>query len=297
MKKYLIDIYTFLILVFPYSVCQAMETLIRGAPAWVEEGWFFETMRNKFLSKHATMTSEDRDGRYKYSFDRIAPGSKVLDLGCGGGRLQLVLKDYDRSIRYLGVDFDKDLVEEAQASGRSVIRMDFSNLGDLESLLAREKPDVVYIMYAIDSIRIPEKIIEVVARHSKKIIFGGKNHGHYVQRLRFLFGMAPVTGQSLYEAYLLARAEQNGVFRNLRFAADNWPRDNHNYQRIWTHREYVATFEDLELDWEVVAYRGFRIGKHSKRMIFGSLRAVGIQYCLKPRRMTGEKQTKKPRDA
>lgn len=280
MKQLLVDAYTFFVTIIPYMACQAMEVFVRGRPLWQEDSWFIAATRKKFLAKHAKMSGGDRAKRYTNTLEYIEPGSKVLDLGCGGGRLQLVLREHSKTATYLGVDFDKDVVEEAQSSGRNVIKMDFSNLSDLENLLVKEKPDVVFIMYAIDYIPSPEKIIGLVSRHCKYVIFGGKNQGHYVQRLRFLFGLPPTTGQSMYEAYLLARQEQRGVLRNLRFAAKNWVRDNQRYLRVWSHREYVAAFEDLGLDWKVLAYRGFRVGKHHKYMIFGSLRAVGIQYCL-----------------
>ncbi len=284
MKARLIAVYTFLITIVPYSVCQILEMFVRGEAPWKEGNWFFANMRQKVLVKHGKISAEDRDRRYLHSLKYIKTGAKVVDLGSGGGRLQLVLQQHDPSIEYVGIDFDQDIVDEANASGLNVKHMDFSDVAALEKFLQEEKPDVVFLMYAIDFLTEPEKIIETITRNCDQLIFGGKNHGHYVQRFRFLFGMAPVTGESLYDAYLLARAEKKGIYSRVSFAARNWPRDHNQYLRIWTHREFVAMFEDFEMDWQVIAYRGFRIGSHYRRMFLGGLRAMGIQYCVTKRK-------------
>lgn len=44
--------------------------------------------------------------------EKIPPGAKVLDLGCGNGRLYQFLKD--KKINYLGLDFSQNLIAEAQ---------------------------------------------------------------------------------------------------------------------------------------------------------------------------------------
>jgi len=82
----------------------------------------------------------------------------------------------------------------------------------------------------------------------------------------------------------MARSEKKGFFNRIRFAIGEWPRDvNKSYPRIWTHKDYIAMFRDLGLDWELVAYRGFRIGNHYRRMFLGTLRAFGFQYILRRR--------------
>jgi SAM-dependent methyltransferase len=62
----------------------------------------------------------------------IAPGSRVLDAGCGQGRIGAAL--HDRGHRVVGVDIDEVLLEAARADhpGPDYVRADLTTL-DLES--------------------------------------------------------------------------------------------------------------------------------------------------------------------
>ncbi|MDD5749682.1 MAG: methyltransferase domain-containing protein [Patescibacteria group bacterium] len=44
----------------------------------------------------------------------IKPGFKLLDLGCGNGRLLKTLSELDFSFDYLGIDFSQGLIEQAK---------------------------------------------------------------------------------------------------------------------------------------------------------------------------------------
>ncbi len=180
------------------------------------------------------------------------------------------------------MDNDPDFVESGRENGLDVRLLDLNDEEGLKRVLEQEKPDVVFLMYVFYFVDNPERLIEIVSRYSEIVILGGKNHGHWVQRLRFLFGRAPVTGEPLYQAYVMAWAEEKGFFNRIQFAVREWPRDiNISYPRIWTHKDYVSLFGDLGLNWEVLNYRGFRIGTHHRRMFLGKLRAFAFQYALK----------------
>jgi len=281
MRKYVIKSYTFLLTIAPYIICQMVEIFARGVAPVGGGLWFYDKIRVKVLDKFGAVTGQDRDYRYKYSMRFVKSGSKVVDLGCGGGRLQKVLEIYDPTVCYIGVDNDQQFVDYAVKNGLDVRLLDLNDLEKVNVFLQHEKPDVVYLMYVFYFIQNSEKLVEVASRHCKTLILGGKNHGHWVQRLRLLFGRAPVLGEPLYQAYLLSRGEFRSLFKRIRFAVKNWPRDvSVSYPRIWTHKDYVAMFDDLGLEWQLIAFRGFRIGDHYRTMLFGTFRAFGFQYAL-----------------
>ena len=64
----------------------------------------------------------------KYLASLVPSGAKVLDVGCGNGRLLDLF--VDKNIQYLGVDFSESLIEEARAKypARSFVVMDAREL-------------------------------------------------------------------------------------------------------------------------------------------------------------------------
>jgi methionine biosynthesis protein MetW len=60
---------------------------------------------------------------------QVAPGSRVLDIGCGDGALMLALRDKDCDVR--GIEIDGACVERCVARGLSVVQGDADrDLGD-----------------------------------------------------------------------------------------------------------------------------------------------------------------------
>lgn len=66
--------------------------------------------------------------------ERIPSGARVLDAGCGNGRLLEVFKD--RKIEYLGVDFSPELIEKARQNypQAKFLTADILDLGSLEEV-------------------------------------------------------------------------------------------------------------------------------------------------------------------
>ncbi len=66
----------------------------------------------------------------------VAPGARVLDVGCGDGALMAALRD-ERGVDARGLEIDPDNVAAAMARGLSVVQ------GDAESDLA-DYPDASF---------------------------------------------------------------------------------------------------------------------------------------------------------
>lgn len=64
------------------------------------------------LASHFSYTRGTIWPELKEFSKQVTPGSKVLDLGCGNGRVFAVLKE--KNIDYLGFDFSEKLVSEAK---------------------------------------------------------------------------------------------------------------------------------------------------------------------------------------
>ena len=62
-------------------------------------------------------------GRNDYAaiLDLVKPGSKVLDLGCGGGQLLQLLREHKNVLGY-GVDLSPDLILDCIGKGLSVFQ-------------------------------------------------------------------------------------------------------------------------------------------------------------------------------
>ena len=63
--------------------------------------------------------------------DQIRPGSRVVDLGCGDGRLLAMLRD-EHGCSVQGVELDQESIEEAIGRGVAVIH------ADLDQRLSRD---------------------------------------------------------------------------------------------------------------------------------------------------------------
>jgi len=143
-KSILIAVYTFFISICPYLLSNLIEVFASGARADNDRSWFFERLRAKVLGKFSNVSNPDPDGRYKQCLPLIKPHSKVVDLGCGGGRLQKVLEKYDATVDYMGVDNDVDYVNAGRANGLDIRLLNLNDENGLVSFMSEEKPDIVF---------------------------------------------------------------------------------------------------------------------------------------------------------
>jgi methionine biosynthesis protein MetW len=127
---------------------------------------------------------------YAMIADLVAPGSRVLDLGCGEGELLAWLREFKR-VDARGVEIDGAKVQKAISRGVSVYQ------GDLESGL-RDYPDgsfdFVILSQTLQEMHRPIGVLQEMLRVGKHVVVSFPNFGHWTVRLSHLFsGRAPKT--------------------------------------------------------------------------------------------------------
>jgi methionine biosynthesis protein MetW len=128
----------------------------------------------------------------------IEPGSKVLDLGCGGGDLLYFLKKH-KQVEGTGIERVEVNVAQCIEKGLSVLQGDIN-----EEVL--DYPDntfdYVIVSQTLQQVYDPDKLIQSLLRIGKKGIVSFPNFSHWRVRLQLLgTGYAPITRQLPYEWY------------------------------------------------------------------------------------------------
>lgn len=120
----------------------------------------------------------------------IAPGSRVLDVGCGEGDLMAVLEQ-DSGCDARGIEIDPSCVERCVARGLSVVQ------GDADRDLA-DYPDKAFD-YAILSQTLqtsarPDRMLDQLLRVGRRAFVSFPNFAHWRTRTALMFGgRMPVT--------------------------------------------------------------------------------------------------------
>ena len=121
--------------------------------------------------------------------DWITPGSRVLDLGCGGGTLLAHLRD-NRQVSGYGLEIDQAKIVQAVEKDVNVIQTDLdAGLTEFES----NSFDYVVMSQTIQAVHYPECLLEEMLRVGREGIITFPNFGHWNCRLQLLFGHMPVT--------------------------------------------------------------------------------------------------------
>lgn len=128
----------------------------------------------------------------------IDQGSRVIDLGCGDGRLLATLRD-SHACRVTGVENDHRQVCKAIARGIAMVELDL-NAG-LE-LIPDDSFDVAVVSQTLQQVAKPLELLEELFRIAKRVLVVVPNFGHWRIRSQiFLTGRAPVTDSLPYEWY------------------------------------------------------------------------------------------------
>lgn len=130
------------------------------------------------------------DTRTLDTIARLVPqGSRVLDLGCGNGRLLAKLMR-ERGCRGYGIELDDAKVLACVRQGVNVLQR---NLEEGLSLFDNDSFDVVLQLDTLQNLRNTEAMLRETARIGRIGIVSFPNFAHWPNRLRVLQGRMPVT--------------------------------------------------------------------------------------------------------
>lgn len=130
--------------------------------------------------------------------DWIAPGSRVLDLGCGDGTLLAALRD-EKQVDGLGVEIDPDNLTYCMSRGLAVVEQDLNKgLANFGS----GSFDVVVMTNSLQTLRYPHRVIDEMLRVGKECIVTFPNFGHWQARWHLAVrGRMPVSRHLPYTWY------------------------------------------------------------------------------------------------
>jgi len=128
----------------------------------------------------------------------IAPGSRVLDLGCGDGVFLEFLRD-QRQVRGTGLELDQDYITAAISRGLNVVEQDMdeglANFPD-------QSFDTVVLALALQAVNFPDRVLEEMLRIGREGIVTFPNFGHWRCRLMLgIRGHMPVSSFMPYTWY------------------------------------------------------------------------------------------------
>jgi methionine biosynthesis protein MetW len=120
----------------------------------------------------------------------VAPGSRVLDIGCGDGELMAALRD-EKQVDARGLELDSGDVAGAVARGLSVVQ------GDADTDLA-DYPDNSFdyaiLSQTLQTTRAPDVVLEHLLRIGRHAFVSFPNFAHWRVRASLLWGgRMPVT--------------------------------------------------------------------------------------------------------
>jgi methionine biosynthesis protein MetW len=128
--------------------------------------------------------------------DMVAPGSRVLDVGCGDGDLLHILAQ-QKNVDARGIELSREGVAKAVARGLAVVQ------GDADTDLVDYPDDLfdyVILSQTLQATRNPRDVVERMLRIGRRAIVSFPNFGHWRMRAQLLFkGRMPRTDHLPFE--------------------------------------------------------------------------------------------------
>lgn len=130
--------------------------------------------------------------------EQIDPGSRVIDFGCGDGRLLERLRDHHKCT-VQGIELVSDQVVATIARGVPIIQAD---LDEGLSYIPDRAFDFAVLSQTLQQLRHPKEVMEEMLRVAQRALVVVPNFGHWRVRWQvFRQGRAPVTSSLPYEWY------------------------------------------------------------------------------------------------
>jgi methionine biosynthesis protein MetW len=141
------------------------------------------------MQKAVPLTGQQRADHLLIA-EMVAPGSRVLDVGCGDGALLKLLAD-TKGVDGRGIELSREKVNLCVTSGLSVIQ------GDADRDLS-DYPDQAFdyavLSLTIQATRDPKTVLANLMRIGRRAIVSFPNFGHWRIRAQLLFsGRMPMT--------------------------------------------------------------------------------------------------------
>jgi methionine biosynthesis protein MetW len=135
---------------------------------------------------------------YQVIENHVAPGARVLDVGCGDGDLlaQLI---HEKQVDGRGIDIDSGAARHCIARGIPVYNGDM-----LEgmAMFSDDSFDCVILSQTLQQTEKPARVVGEMLRVGRRAIISFPNFGHLAIRLRLLLtGRMPVTRDLPYSWY------------------------------------------------------------------------------------------------
>ncbi|MDQ2780643.1 MAG: methionine biosynthesis protein MetW [Pseudomonadota bacterium] len=127
----------------------------------------------------------------------VPEGSRVLDLGCGDGRLLAHLRDHKSCSGY-GIEISDANVQACVQRDVNVIQL---NLDEGLTLFDDRSFDVVLQLDTLQHLRNTERMLRETARVGRIGIVSFPNFAHWPNRLHVMAGRMPVTRALPYQWY------------------------------------------------------------------------------------------------
>ena len=125
----------------------------------------------------------------------VTPGAKVLDLGCGDGKLLRHLKNA-RGTRGYGIEIADENIVSCMKNGVNVIQMDLeTGLSGFES----HSFDFVILSQTLQAVKNIEQLVNEMLRVGKHGIVTLPNFGYWRHRLQIMTGNMPVSEDLPYQ--------------------------------------------------------------------------------------------------
>jgi methionine biosynthesis protein MetW len=145
---------------------------------------------------------------------QIPRGSRVLDLGCGDGRLLCRLRD-ELGSSIQGIELDHRQVVEAICKGVPTLQADLDE--GLEEI-PDQSFDFAVLSQTLQQVLQPRELLQQMLRVAKRALVVVPNFAHWRVRLQMLiYGRAPITSSLPYDWYNTPNIHHMSMldFRNL----------------------------------------------------------------------------------